>query len=109
MRSNKEIDHFRPADRLKIVWYPSRHFTNVDVPAPFSPGRPCTLPGIDLQRNVRQGTEAAEMLADPHGLEADGVGPDNGLIHGSPARNVLLSLTAPNTPPCIFIMCSAAA
>ena len=43
------------------------------------------------------------MLADADGLDADR------LHQPSPARNVALSLTAPKTPPCILIICNAAA
>ena len=47
------------------------------------------------------------MFADPDGLDTDGpVFSQWG--HGRPARKLLLSLTAPNTPPCILIICSAA-
>ena len=65
--------------------------------------QPMDAAGRDLQRHVLQRVEGAEMLADADGLYADRV------CHGRPARKVALSLTAPNTPPCILIICSAAA
>jgi len=52
---------------------------------------------------MRHAIRSAEMLADADSLDADGAG------HGRPARKVALSLTAPNTPPCILIICKAAA
>jgi hypothetical protein len=64
--------------------------------------------GGDFQRHVGPRVETAEMLADADRLDADR--PVLGKRgRGNPARTVLLSLTAPNTPPCILIMCDAAA
>ena len=64
--------------------------------------------GRDFQRHVRQRVKAAEMLADADRLDADRLGSNQWLM-AIRARKVALSLTAPNTPPCILIMCSAAA
>ena len=49
--------------------------------------------GGDLEGDAGEGMEAAEVLADVDGLDADGVG-SGGFGHGRPRKEVRLSLTA---------------
>ena len=58
--------------------------------------------GADGHADIVQGGETAEAFAYAERLDADG------LRHGRWARKASESLTAPNTPPCIGIMASAA-
>ena len=50
------------------------HFTSVDLPAPFSPRSACTLPGVNVERDVLQRGEGAEALGQPGAGEAHGAG-----------------------------------
>ena len=43
---------------------PAIILTSVDLPAPLSPIRPTTLPGLDRQRNVVDRLDGAEMFRD---------------------------------------------
>ena len=44
---------------------PYRIFISVDLPAPFSPTRACTVPRADRDVDVVVGDHAGEALADP--------------------------------------------
>ena len=44
---------------------PDRMLTRVDLPAPLSPTRPTTSPGVDVEVDAPQRLYAAEVLGDP--------------------------------------------
>jgi|GEM_PF-5965154 hypothetical protein len=61
-------------------------------------------PGRDMHSDVRERDIGAEALAHGRNFECCGAGG----IHDKAASKAALSLTAPNTPPCIVTILSAA-
>ena len=89
------------------------HLTSVDLPAPFSPSSAWNEPASTLIETSSSATSGPKILVMPT-VSSDGARTGSPVtfcankVHGSASRKVADVATAPNTPPCILIMSSAA-
>ena len=83
------------------------HLTSVDLPAPFSPSSAWNEPAGTLIETSCSALSAPNDFDMPI-VSSDGARADAGLGHGSASMKAFEGATAPNTPPCILTILSAA-
>ena len=84
------------------------HLTSVDFPAPFSPSRAWKDPAGTSIDTSCSAFKAPKDLLMPM-VSSDGAREGRcGFGHGNASRKDFDGATAPNTPPCIFTILSAA-